>query len=92
MDFIEYLTDHREEERLNNLVEVGIATAEEKKELNRLAEKNTKAFIYFKNVLDRYEILLDSRFDCGELDYSQLAKALHKIDNNTNIENYLRKL
>jgi len=49
MDFIEYLSDVREEERLANLSEALIATEEEKKELDRLAEKNTKAFIYFYN-------------------------------------------
>ena len=51
MDFIEYLSDVREEERLYNLAESLLATEEEKKELDNLAEKNAKAFIYFCNKL-----------------------------------------
>jgi len=53
MDFAEYLSDVRKEAVLYNLVELAIATEEEKNELEKLAEKNIKNFIYFNNLLEK---------------------------------------
>ena len=53
LDFLEYLNDVRKETLLANLVERCVATEEEKVELEKLAEKNIQAFIYFKNILEK---------------------------------------
>ncbi|MCL2687813.1 MAG: hypothetical protein FWE58_04690 [Methanobrevibacter sp.] len=53
MDFIEFLENIREEERINNLVEGLIATDKEKEKLEKLAEKNVKAIEYFLDILNK---------------------------------------
>jgi len=93
MNFTEYLTDIREEEVLCNLAESLIATEEEKKELDRLTEKNTKVFIYFKKALDEHKNFIKLQNCCsdGRLNYTQLGKALVHIKHDTNMNKLLKE-
>ena len=92
MDFIEYLSDLREEERLTNLTESLIATEEERKNLEKLAKKNIKSFIYFKNVLNEHNKFTKLQ-DCGkgQLDYYQIGKALMEISYDTDVDKLIEE-
>ena len=89
---MEFLSDIREEERLTNLSESLIATGKEKKILEKLAKKNSKAFIYFKNVLNEYNKFTKLQ-SCGkgQLDYFQIGKALMEINYDTDMDKLIKE-
>ena len=93
MNFIEYLADIREEERLSNLVESLIASEEEKRELEKLAEKNTISFMYFKNLLAEHDNFLAlQKYGDGRLNYSQIGKAFVHISYDTDMYKLIKKV